>query len=83
MMESGLVTTSASSFRTLECILSGSVDLYSVSLMRPFQTLTVGGILLPPVLSWRFRDMRGMGSLAASEDQSKNLTEYHSLLHVC
>jgi len=50
MMEVSLATTSASSFRTLECMSSSSIDLYTFSLMRWSQTcssLVEGGVLLP------------------------------------
>jgi len=41
MMESSLATTSASSFRTLGCMLSDSIDFYAFSLKRWSQTCSV------------------------------------------
>ena len=48
-MESGLANTSASSFRTLGCMSSGSINLYTLSLMKQswiYLALTVGGIFV-------------------------------------
>lgn len=53
----GWTTTSARSFRALECMLSGPIGLYTFNLMRWSQscsTLNVGGILHPQPLLGSF-----------------------------
>jgi len=80
-MESILATTSASSFRTLGCMSSSPIDLYTFRLMRWSQTCsTLTQILLPQLL------LRSSGtwirSLTGDEDRGEELTKYLSLLHV-
>lgn len=47
LMESGWATTSASSFKILECMLSGPMDLYTFSLMRQALFLQWEGFYTP------------------------------------
>ena len=74
MMEGGSAAISASSFRTLGCMPSDSIDVYTFNLMRrsrTFSALTEGRDLLPQVSPRSLRDVRNTRTLAASEDQGK------------
>lgn len=76
-LRESILATSASSSRTLGCMLCGPIVLYIFSLMRwsgTCSTLTRGGILL----SWL--PLKSMRSLMGREDQGKELLKYLSSL---
>jgi len=82
MMDSGWATTLASYLRSLRYVSSDSIDLYTFSLRSWSQTcssLTFRGESAPPVSTkrfreMRFRDMKNMRILAASDNWGKELS---------